>query len=77
MPDTLSVTPSVLEHAELWRRTHLAIPSNESHDESTWEAAEELPMPEPKRKKRKYRRYPNRVCTTEEKKALWEHQKSI
>jgi Recombination endonuclease VII len=29
---------------------------------------------EPKEKRRKYRRYPKPVCTSEQKKALWEYQ---
>jgi hypothetical protein len=28
----------------------------------------------PERKRRKYRRYPKPVCTSEQKAALWEHQ---
>jgi hypothetical protein len=33
--------------------------------------------PAPKRRRRKYRRYPKPVCTPEQKAALWEHQGRI
>jgi Recombination endonuclease VII len=44
--------------------------------EESWlsELVEVDEPPAPKRKRRKYRRYPKPVCTPEQKKALWEHQ---
>jgi hypothetical protein len=36
-----------------------------------------VPSPEPKRKRRKYRRYPRPECTSDQKKALWEHQRGL
>jgi hypothetical protein len=35
---------------------------------------EELAEPAPKRKRRKFRRYPKPVCTPEEKAAMYEYQ---
>jgi hypothetical protein len=43
-------------------------------DEDCFDQPVEVP---PEAKRRKYRRYPKPMCTPEQKKALWEHQKRI
>jgi hypothetical protein len=45
-------------------------------DEAFTSQPVEVPA-EPKRKRRKYRKYPRLVCTPEQKAALWEHQKGL
>jgi hypothetical protein len=45
-------------------------------DEAFMSQPVEVPE-ETMRKRRKYRRYPKPVCTSAQKKALWEHQKGI
>jgi hypothetical protein len=44
--------------------------------EDVWLAEVDGPSP-PKRRKRRYQRYPKPVCTSEQKTALCEHQKGI
>jgi hypothetical protein len=45
-------------------------------DEDCFDQPVEVP-PEAKRRRKQYRRYPKPMCTPEQKKALWEHQKRI
>jgi hypothetical protein len=45
-------------------------------DEDFLSQAVEEPPPV-KHKRRRYRKYPRPVCTADQKKALWEHQKGI
>jgi hypothetical protein len=47
-----------------------------SMEEDGW-MSEVVEPSEPKRKRKKYRRYPKPVYTPEQKKALWEHQGKV